>query len=364
MSFCKRFILPILGIWSLAGCQSPDLRAAEPNGISLSQVTPVSAQQDYGELQLDHSVQGQALTLGDREFACGLGTHANSRIVYDLGAHCSRFEAWVGVDAEMSGYTNSSVVFQVFGDNQKLFDSGIMRLATPAKPVNLDVHGINELALVVTDAGDGINCDHADWAQAMVFAEAPWTEQFARPEPVRTPQYEVTTRNLALKLSANGEIVGAVIAGHTNGLSGSTRFGGCLQIGSTKVTQSWFDGLEFTRQFRQLTSNRTLTARDRFHATKDSVRWEIEIVSEDAPWTADINTELNYPATPATRFWTAWSDPEHRGGEWRDPLVLRPLANLAWSFGGHVLRSDYTALPLATLAEPADDYGLSRMALR
>ncbi len=39
--------------------------------------------------------------------------------------------------------------------------------------------------------------------------------------------------------------------------------------------------------------------------------------------------------------------------------MLRPLANLAWTFGGPVLNADYTALPLATIAEPADDFGLS-----
>ena len=158
---------------------------------------PVSAQQDYGSLELDRSVQGQTLTIGEREFARGLGTHANSRLVYDLGGRCTRFESWVGVDAEMKDYTNSSVVFQVFGDDQKLFDSGVMRLATPAKQVNVDVHGVKELALVVTDAGDGINCDHADWADAMLFADVPSAEQRPHtPELDRSPKYEITDEEL------------------------------------------------------------------------------------------------------------------------------------------------------------------------
>ncbi len=160
----------MLGVLTLAFSQLPASRAAETNGLPLSELEPVSARQDYGSLELDRSVQGQTLKIGEREFARGLGTHANSRLVYDLGGRCTRFESWVGVDAEMKGYTNSSVVFQVFGDSRKLFDSGVMRLATPAKQVNVDVRGVKELALVVTDAGDGINCDHADWADAKLFA--------------------------------------------------------------------------------------------------------------------------------------------------------------------------------------------------
>jgi len=356
----KKQKLAILGVLTLALFQLLEGHAAETNSLPLAELMPVSAQQDYGSLELDRSVQGQTLTIGEREFARGLGTHANSRIVYDLGGRCTSFAACVGVDAEMRSYTNSSVVFQVFGDDRKLFDSGVMRLTTPAKQVSVDVHGVKQLALVVTDAGDGINCDHADWADAMLFADVPLAAEAATPILDRSPKYEIKAKNLIVKLSANGEIVGAVIDGHEKNISGETRLGGCVQVGQAKVDKHWFGGVvEVTRTLRQILSGRNVTMVDRFEPAGDSVRWEIAIISDGAPWTTDIATELNYPATAATRFWTAWSDPEHQGGEWRDPLVLRPLANLTWTFGGPVLNADYTALPLATLAEPVDDFGLS-----
>jgi len=54
----------------------------------------------------------------------------------------------------------------------------------------------------------------------------------------------------------------------------------------------------------------SLTVVDLFKPAEDnSVRWKIAVVSKGEPWTTEIVTELNYPATPATRFWTAWSDP-------------------------------------------------------
>jgi hypothetical protein len=356
----RKLILSILEILALAVFQASESHATETDGVLMSELTPVSARQDYGPLELDRSVQGQTLTIGEREFAHGLGTHANSRLVYDLGGRCIRFTAWVGVDAEMKGYTNSSVVFQVFGDDRKLFDSGVMWLATPAKLAGIDVRGVKELALVVTDAGDGINCDHADWADAMLFADVPVAGQFARPERDRSPKHEISAMHLAVKLAAGGEIIGTVIDGHTKNLFAETRLGGCVQVGAVIAQKHSLGGVvDFTRKFRQITSGRTLTVVDRFQPAGDSVRWEIEIVSDGEPWTTDIDTELYYPATPKTRFWTGWSDPEHKGGEWRDPLVLRPLANTTWTFGGPTTHDDYTALPLATFAEPADDSGLS-----
>ena len=353
-------IYPGLGILALALSPSLGILAADTNGVPVSELTPVSAQQDYGSLELNHSVQGQTLKIGDREFALGLGTHANSEIVYDLGGVCTRFESWVGVDAEMSGYHESSVVFQMFGDGKKLFDSGVMRLATPARQVNVDVRGVRKLALIVTAAGNGINCDHADWGDAMLFANVPLARQPAPPAADRSPKYEVSAKCITVRLSANGEIVSAIEGGRERNISGLTKLGGCVQIGKTKPEKHFLSGeVEFTRTLRQILSGKTLTVVDRFQPAGESIRWENEIVSDGDSWTTDIATELNYPATTGTRFWTAWSDPEHKGGEWHDPLVLRPLTNTSWMFGGPLTGSGYIALPLATIAEPADDLGLS-----
>lgn len=41
----------------------------------------------------------------------------------------------------------------------------------PAKFVNVDLTGAKTLRLVVTDAGNGINNDHADWADAKFILE-------------------------------------------------------------------------------------------------------------------------------------------------------------------------------------------------
>ncbi len=62
--------------------------------------------------------------------------------------------------------------FKVFVDGELQFDSGVMKQASPAKPVSIDVTGKREMRLVVADAGDGIICDCADWLEARLTRSA------------------------------------------------------------------------------------------------------------------------------------------------------------------------------------------------
>ena len=64
---------------------------------------------------------------------------------------------------------SGSVVFQIWADGRKIFDSGRMTGRDGAKSVNVDVSDVNELKLVVTNAGDGKSYDHADWADAKLI---------------------------------------------------------------------------------------------------------------------------------------------------------------------------------------------------
>ncbi len=147
------------------------VRAPLPKGKArdawLDALTPVSQQQDCGSLQRSLSVDGHPIRIGGKTYAHGLGTHATSHIHYALDNRYRQFEAEVGVDDEKDG--GGTVVFQVVADGKKVFDSGVMRGRQPAKKVSLSLDGVEELLLIVTDAGDGINSDHADWADARLI---------------------------------------------------------------------------------------------------------------------------------------------------------------------------------------------------
>jgi hypothetical protein len=107
------------------------------------------------------------ITLGGIPYPRGLGVHAPSEVVYNLAGACSgSFISDIGVDDEVG--SQGTVIFQVFLDGVKAYDSGIVRGADLRRNVNVSVAGKQQMRLVVTDAGDGKSFDHADWAGARV----------------------------------------------------------------------------------------------------------------------------------------------------------------------------------------------------
>ena len=90
--------------------------------------------------------------------------HADSNIDLNLAGNYTRFLSDIGVDDEEP--TDATLVFEVFADGTQIFDSGIMRPSSPTQSIDLDVSEVTTLSLVVTDAGDGTDFDHGDWAGA------------------------------------------------------------------------------------------------------------------------------------------------------------------------------------------------------
>ncbi|UQN09755.1 NPCBM/NEW2 domain-containing protein [Deinococcus sp. QL22] len=159
---------------SAAGVQAQALGSGDN---FLSDLTWTSATNAWGPIEQDRSNAEQAagdgrpLTIGGQVFAKGLGVHAASEVSYTLGGMCNTFTASVGIDDEVGD--RGSVVFQVWnGTATKLYDSGTVRGTDPAKPVSVNVAGVQNLRLVVTDGSDGISYDHGDWANAKVSCSA------------------------------------------------------------------------------------------------------------------------------------------------------------------------------------------------
>ncbi|MBC7327929.1 NPCBM/NEW2 domain-containing protein [bacterium] len=133
----------------------------------------VSFTQGWGELGLDVSAHAPwqtplPLQIKDKKYEKGLGHHAPGEIIISLNGAYLAFESEIGVQWQ-GGSNVGSVVFQVFVDGRKVFDSGVMRELDPPRKVRIPLKGADELRLVVTDAGDGIICDCADWANALLI---------------------------------------------------------------------------------------------------------------------------------------------------------------------------------------------------
>jgi alpha-galactosidase len=119
----------------------------------------------WGTPHSKKSVEGNPLSVGGRKFDRGVGTHAVSAYLLNLDGKAKRFSAMVGVDDEVDT-SKASIEFSVLGDGKLLWQSGVMKWRDSPKSVEIDAANIKALGLLVTDAGDGIGWDHADWCDA------------------------------------------------------------------------------------------------------------------------------------------------------------------------------------------------------
>ena len=116
--------------------------------------------------------EGKPLKIGETELTRGLYCHAMSHLELNLTRAAVRFQAKIGVNTDPSTvHGQGSVVFIVSDGEKELFRSDVARGAQPAVSIDLPLENLSRLSLIVTDAGDGIACDHADWGEASVTLE-------------------------------------------------------------------------------------------------------------------------------------------------------------------------------------------------
>lgn len=183
--------------------------SAAAQDVMLTSLDLSKIRQGYGTPHVDQTVTGAPLSIAGRQFAKGLGAHAEFSMWIDLKGGAEHFEAWVGVD-DHAGKGKGSVVFKVIGDGKTLFQSPVMTCGDAAAHVDVPLAGVKLLLLIVTDAGDGIGFDHADWAEARFVGAA------GTPRTIDQPLEEavILTPKPSPKPRINGARVFGVRPGH------------------------------------------------------------------------------------------------------------------------------------------------------
>jgi alpha-galactosidase len=120
----------------------------------------------WRQAKADLDISGKPLTIGGKKFSSGIGTHAESTFRVKLDGQATRFSAQVGVDD--SAGSRGSVEFIIVGDRRVLWKSGLLTGGQPAIAVDVDLRGVQTLTLQISDGGDGVDSDHADWADARI----------------------------------------------------------------------------------------------------------------------------------------------------------------------------------------------------
>ena len=142
---------------------------------------------------------GRPMRIVNAEFTRGLYCHAFSKIIVRLPGPGDAFTAVAGVDSnEQTGGGRGSVRFAVLVGGAEAFQSAVLREGMAGVPVNVKLDGAREFVLQVDDAGDGIGCDQADWADAKVklqdgrevwLADLPLREGAGRPPFTTEPPF-------------------------------------------------------------------------------------------------------------------------------------------------------------------------------
>ena len=134
----------------------------------LSDLNWVSATNGRGAVEKDHPNGGTGLIkLDGATYRKGLGTYSTAEIKYNLDKKYDLFSSTLGIDDLANG--GGSVIFEVWADGTRLYQSPIVKSITPMQHMDVSVRDRLTLTLKVLDAGDGSTGDLADWADAQLL---------------------------------------------------------------------------------------------------------------------------------------------------------------------------------------------------
>ena len=146
--------------------------------------------QDWGYPVKNKSIAEVPFLVAGQNFERGIGTHSISRFLLNLDGKAKSFSGFVGADDV--NHFNSDMEFKLIADKKEIWSSGIMRKGMTAKEFKVSLKGVQKLALVVAEAGDGIMYDHANWLEAKFETYGDVIPENILPTPIKTSKYILT----------------------------------------------------------------------------------------------------------------------------------------------------------------------------
>lgn len=109
----------------------------------------------------DRSAGGNALSANGKAYEKGIGMQAPCELAYRLDGRYRRLTGFVAMDDDVG--SKGSVVFRATADGKTIFEGPSMTGDSVKQLLDLNLTGVNELRLILLDAGDGNADDHGDW---------------------------------------------------------------------------------------------------------------------------------------------------------------------------------------------------------
>ena len=121
--------------------------------------------QGFGKPHFNKSVDDRVLSVANRTYKNGIGTHAPSNFVYDLPQDADSLFFGVAIDGECQN--KGEVVFAVKVDGRNVWRSGIVKGGDKPEFSSVSVNGASRVELLTDPHGSDM-CDHADWLNTYV----------------------------------------------------------------------------------------------------------------------------------------------------------------------------------------------------
>ncbi len=121
----------------------------------------------------DQNLHGRELQvwtrMGTQTFDKGIAVHGECTLQYDLAGKYRRFEALVGLDAQLGKRGNVEIRIIVDGKEQKVDGAKSLTRESGPMAIDLDVSGGKELTLIVGWGEGGNVGDYVNWCDARLI---------------------------------------------------------------------------------------------------------------------------------------------------------------------------------------------------
>ena len=162
-----------------------------PQYLSGALADRITTNQEWGILHFDTAVPAEKdavpaekgpaekIRIKDKQYQRGLAHRGNGEVLVALDGQFKTFQCDAGIQWE-HGKGFGGVIFQVFVDGKKAFESGALGESDSAKTVNISVKGADELRLKATSIYGGGGRARINWADAKLTPDPTAKSQTAR----------------------------------------------------------------------------------------------------------------------------------------------------------------------------------------
>jgi len=146
-----------------------DPELGEPGAVPLADLPFVPIGCEFAPPAVNAAFDGGSLDLEGIRYATGIGMHAPCRAVFHLPEGSWRLRAQAGIGDSARGCREALVELRVLGAaGRTLASSGPLTTGSVAWRFEVDLWGQREVTLEADDGGNGRDCDHVVWTDALL----------------------------------------------------------------------------------------------------------------------------------------------------------------------------------------------------